>query len=181
MGLGLLIFLKTQRRKAPGPHIFWAFQLGSFVMAMVWVYFTTNIIVDLLQLFGILTGFSTTLLGLTILSWGNSVGDAIASAAISKKGFGEMALTGCIAGPIFNLMLGLGLTTFKMCIDIPEGIAFDLSEPTTRELLLILVASIVILSTFVCMTISMNYKVNSFVGRVLALEYASVILAVLLL
>jgi len=97
---------------------------------------------------------SSTLLGLTVLSWGNSVGDAIASSAISKKGYGEMALTGCIAGPIFNLMLGLGLTTFKMCIELPEGIQFDLKDESSQEILLILFGAIIILLTFVCLTIS---------------------------
>ena len=93
--------------------IFCIFQLVSFVMSIVWVYMLANIIVDSLVLFGMLTGINTAILGLTVLSWGNSVGDAIASMSISKKGFGEMAVTGCVAGPVFNLMLGLGLITVK--------------------------------------------------------------------
>jgi solute carrier family 24 (sodium/potassium/calcium exchanger), member 6 len=79
-------------------------------MGMVWIYFFANVIVDLLVLFGIMTDVSASMLGLTVLSWGNSVGDAIASISISKRGFGEMAMTGCVAGPVFNLLLGLGLT-----------------------------------------------------------------------
>jgi sodium/potassium/calcium exchanger 6 len=82
-------------------------------MSMVWIYMFANILVDILELFALLTGMSSALLGLTILSWGNSLGDSIASCSIAKKGFGEMALTSCIAGPVFNLMMGLGLATFK--------------------------------------------------------------------
>jgi Ca2+/Na+ antiporter len=33
-----------------------------------------------------------------------------ADVAMTKKGFGEMAITGCIAGPIFNVLVGLGLS-----------------------------------------------------------------------
>ena len=88
-----------------------AFQLASFFMSMVWIYMLCEVIVDLLELFGVITGLPSSLLGLTVLSWGNSLGDSIASVSISKQGFGEMALTGCIAGPVFNLMLGLGVTT----------------------------------------------------------------------
>jgi len=95
-------------------------------MSLIWLYALANIIVDLLTLFGFISGINVTLLGLTILSWGNSVGDTMASISISGRGFGEMALTGCIAGPIFSLMLGLGLTTLKFNLsvgdDVSEGI-----------------------------------------------------------
>lgn len=82
-------------------------------MSILWIYMLANIIVDVLIVFELISGISAALLGLTVLSWGNSVGDLVASIAISKKGLGEMALTGCIAGPVFNLLLGLGLTTLR--------------------------------------------------------------------
>jgi sodium/potassium/calcium exchanger 6 len=87
-----------------------------------------NIIVDVLVMYECITGVSAALLGFTVLSWGNSVGDAIASVAISKKGFGEMAFTGCIAGPVFNLLLGLGLTTVRCNMILSEGIKFDVGK-----------------------------------------------------
>lgn len=87
-----------------------------------------NIIVDVLVMYECITGVSAALLGFTVLSWGNSVGDAIASVAISKKGFGEMAFTGCIAGPVFNLLLGLGLTTVRCNMILSEGIKFNVSK-----------------------------------------------------
>ena len=93
-------------------------------MSMIWIYMLANIIVDILTLFDIITGVSVALLGLTILSWGNSVGDAFASISISKKGFGEMAITGCIAGPVFNIMLGLGITTIRANLILKNGIQY---------------------------------------------------------
>lgn len=83
-----------------------------------------NLIVDIVELFGIITGVSSILLGLTLLSWGNSVGDVFTSIAISKKGLGEMALTGCLAGPIFNIMLGAGVTTMKCNKVLLDGIIY---------------------------------------------------------
>jgi len=33
-----------------------------------------------------------------------------ADVAMTVRGFGEMAITGCVAGPIFNILIGLGLS-----------------------------------------------------------------------
>ena len=84
------------------------------MMSMCWLYILCEIIVNLLELIGLITQLPSALLGLTILSWGNSVGDTICSISISKRGFGEMALIGCIAGPTFNMLLGLGLATLAV-------------------------------------------------------------------
>jgi len=51
-------------------------------------------------------------LGLTLLAVGNCLGDMNANVAMTKKGFGEMAVTGCLAGPVFNILMGLGLSCF---------------------------------------------------------------------
>ena len=92
---------------------------------MCWIYMLAEVIVALLELFGLITGLPSSLLGLTVLSWGNSVGDAIASISIAKAGLGEMAVTGCIAGPAFNLMAGLGITTLVTNLGLKGGIVFD--------------------------------------------------------
>eukprot|EP00956_Cyclotella_meneghiniana_P023197 scaffold44711_cov90-Cyclotella_meneghiniana.AAC.1 len=95
-------------------------------------------LVELLELFGILLRIPTTIMGLTVLAFGNSVQDLVANISISKKGLNTMALTAwCVidlliclrtvfrayviiltssqnfsvhslAGPIFNMCIGLG-------------------------------------------------------------------------
>ena len=87
-----------------------------------------NLIVDILTLAGMITGVNAALLGLTVMSWGNSVGDAFASTSISRKGFGEMAITGCIAGPVFNLLLGLGVVTTKFNMLSGGGVTFNVAD-----------------------------------------------------
>ena len=101
------------------------------MMSIVWIYMLANIIVDVLVLYECISGVSAALLGLTVLSWGNSVGDTFASIAISKKGFGEMAFTGCIAGPVFNLLLGLGITTIRFNMNFNGGIIYNVDKMDT--------------------------------------------------
>jgi len=64
---------------------------------------------DLLTLFGFITELPAALLALTIIAWGNCLGDMTADVAMTRRGFGEMAITGTVAGPIFNILMGLGL------------------------------------------------------------------------
>jgi sodium/potassium/calcium exchanger 6 len=52
------------------------------------------------------------ILALTLICWGNSLADLSASLAMTRKGFGEMAITGSIASAIFCILVGLGLSTF---------------------------------------------------------------------
>lgn len=147
-------------------------------MSIVWIYLIANIIVDLLVLFGMLTGINTAILGLTVLSWGNSVGDVFASMSISKKGFGEMAITGCVAGPVFNLMLGLGLICVKCNLLLDDGIEFSMYDPQGSLTLSIILASIIILSTLAWLTVANKFKMVDWHAKVLILMYAMALILI---
>jgi len=82
-------------------------------------------LIDLIGILGLLTGIPSPLLGITLLAWGNSSGDLIASVSIAKKGFGEMALTGCFAGPMFDFAFGMGLVTLKA--NLETGVPLNLN------------------------------------------------------
>jgi len=60
------------------------------------------------------------LLGLTLLAWGGSIGEYSASISMTKKGFGEMAATGCLSGPIFNILVALGVAIFLPLVKSDE-------------------------------------------------------------
>jgi sodium/potassium/calcium exchanger 6 len=82
-------------------------------MSLVWISFAADILIDLIQIFGLQTGVPTTLLGITFLTWGNSVCDLFANVAVTKRGYGEMAITGCYSSPLFNTLIGLGASAIK--------------------------------------------------------------------
>jgi sodium/potassium/calcium exchanger 6 len=160
--------------------IFWLFQIASFFMSLVWIYMLCNLIVDVLLVFELITGVSAALLGLTVLSWGNSLGDAFASVAVSKKGFGEMAFTGCVAGPVFNLLLGLGLTTIRCNLKLGEaGIVYDLDRMDTQTKLAImtLVFTIFMLCVLIWLVVINNFTLQRWHARVLQTFYALITIA----
>lgn len=107
--IGLVVKMKTKISEAPD-KILTVYAILCFVMSIMWIQFTSAVIMDLLQLFGFITALPEALLALTIIAWGNCLGDMTADVAMTKRGFGEMAITGCIAGPIFNVLIGLGLS-----------------------------------------------------------------------
>ena len=109
----------------------------AFVMAVVWIIVLANEVgesqaqlscevraslphtvtpapgatVGLLLSLGLFLGVSNTILGLTVLAWGNSLGDLVADVTVAKEGLPAMAIAGCFAGPMFNMLMGLGLST----------------------------------------------------------------------
>lgn len=49
------------------------------------------------------------ILGLTILAFGNSIGDLMSNVSMARNGFAKMGISACYGGPLFNLLFGIGL------------------------------------------------------------------------
>jgi Ca2+/Na+ antiporter len=56
--------------------------------------------------------------------------------SIAKAGYGEMAVSGSIAGPLFNVLIGLGVSLIKKNIQIGD-IEFSLFDFDKKIILLI--------------------------------------------
>lgn len=82
--------------------------LVAFIMSVFWISTVAGELLNCLAALGSLLELPPSLLGLTVLAWGNSVGDLVADVAIAKAGQPAMAMAGCFAGPMFNMLVGLG-------------------------------------------------------------------------
>jgi len=80
----------------------------GFVIAAMWIDAIADQLVGLLGLLGTLFRVPGSIMGLTLLAWGNSMGDLSANMTMARKGLGNMAITACFAGPVFNILIGLG-------------------------------------------------------------------------
>lgn len=82
--------------------------LMGFIMSVFWISTMAGELLNCLAALGSLMEVPPSLLGLTVLAWGNSVGDLVADVAVAKAGQPAMAMAGCFAGPMFNMLFGLG-------------------------------------------------------------------------
>lgn len=123
----VVVFLTTHSSKPPTGRFGGIWVSFSFMMCIAWIYLLAGELVACLSAVGEVLGIPSSFMGLTILAWGNSVGDYFANVAVAKQGFSEMAVTGCIGGPIFNMFIGLGLSFFVICVkEYPVPFAFSL-------------------------------------------------------
>ncbi|CAM6091554.1 unnamed protein product [Calypogeia fissa] len=104
-----LIFLKGDR-PPQRCRAWWA--AGGFIMSMVWFYVIAMELVAVLVALGAIWKIDPAIFGLTVLAWGNSIGDMMSNLALVSLGDHRMqtSFSGCYAGPMFNTLIGLGVS-----------------------------------------------------------------------
>ncbi|EQC28733.1 hypothetical protein SDRG_13607 [Saprolegnia diclina VS20] len=93
--------------------------LRSFLalfLSSLWVFVIGHEIVAVMYVLGVGVGISSGTLGILVLAWGNSIGDFVGNRALVRQGHVHMATAACIAGPIFNTLVGGGLSLLLGCL-----------------------------------------------------------------
>ena len=82
--------------------------LVSFILAALWISLVATELVSIITFMGSITAIDPSILGLTVIAWGNSIGDYSSNLAMAKRGLGNVSMTASFAGPVFNILIGLG-------------------------------------------------------------------------
>lgn len=82
----------------------------GMVATIAWFNLFANEVVAVLESLGQAFSVSKSTLGITVLAWGNCVGDVAADVALAKAGKSKMAVAGLFGSLIFSDALGLGIS-----------------------------------------------------------------------
>ncbi|XP_014602223.1 PREDICTED: sodium/potassium/calcium exchanger 6, mitochondrial-like [Polistes canadensis] len=116
--IGVIVFLTTHADRIPKYHNVFAF--FGFFFGMLAVYLVAGEVMAVLGCIGFACSISDAMLGITFLAVGNSIGDFISNITIAQQGFPKMGYAACFGGPIFNTLLGLGLTYGISAVSSPD-------------------------------------------------------------
>ncbi|XP_029426445.1 mitochondrial sodium/calcium exchanger protein isoform X3 [Nannospalax galili] len=105
--LASVTFFATSNRQPPRLH--WIFAFLGFLTSALWINAAATEVVNILRSLGVIFRLSNTVLGLTLLAWGNSIGDAFSDFTMARQGYPRMAFSACFGGIIFNVLVGIGL------------------------------------------------------------------------
>lgn len=103
-----ILVLTTSPNQVPKYRFILCF-LGFFV-AIAWIFTIAIEVVGVLKAIGVILEISDAILGLTVSAVGGSLGDLVAGITLARLGFPVMALSACFGGPMFNILLGIGLS-----------------------------------------------------------------------
>ncbi|GJN23848.1 hypothetical protein PR202_gb11536 [Eleusine coracana subsp. coracana] len=111
LALAVLAFATTDPAHPPRGRVPWL--AAGFLMSVLWAYTLARELVALLVAIGYVVGVKASVLGVTVLAWGDSLGDLVSNVAMAVHGGpggAQAALSACYAGPLFNTVVGLGVS-----------------------------------------------------------------------
>ncbi|XP_073971676.1 mitochondrial sodium/calcium exchanger protein-like [Rhodnius prolixus] len=117
----VLILFFTEVDKAPRGN--WILAFIGFPIAILVVNFACQTVVLVLESLGTRFGISYSTLGMTLLAWGNSLGDLVSNTTLAKNGMPKMALAACFGAPLFTCIFGAGVASLASLISSSETIA----------------------------------------------------------
>uniref|UniRef100_A0A6B2KZB2 Sodium/calcium exchanger membrane region domain-containing protein n=1 Tax=Arcella intermedia TaxID=1963864 RepID=A0A6B2KZB2_9EUKA len=180
LALSVAVYCTTDN-KTPPPYEPMFLFIG-LIMSMLWINTGADELVNCLGVFGDILGVPRAILGLTVLAWGNSVGDLVSNFLIAKKGFPQMVTSAVYTSPVTHVLLGLGISfTVKTTKSGPitlevRGAKADLTDSLYLNFLFLLGG---LLFSLIAVPVS-GFRFTRPIGIVLGLLYVGALVIILL-
>lgn len=144
----------------------------GFIASAAWLDYLADKIVSLLEFFGIICGIKSSIMGLTVLAWGNSSQDLIANMTVARKGLSTMAITASFAGPVFNMLVGLSIGLSLLQSANPDKeLVVHLNNPLRIGFLFSVLNGILVIVSGVCVGKGVIPKKYGIVAAVVYFTY----------
>lgn len=172
----LFVFFTVHDSKPPKYQLVFVFV--GFYSSIVWIYLLASEIVAVVSAVGDAVGANQSVLGLSLLAWGNSGGDFSANRAVAQRGYAEMAVSGSVAAPMFNLLIGLGLSLVVACVQAENDVVDlepDRSTIVAAVFLVVALLEIVVYARHLAHKRSLlksHVVLSPFLGKMLLATYA---------
>lgn len=98
--LAAIVYCKSCFNNPPSFHQLFAYE--GFIISIFWIYILAREVVSGLRTIGTYLNLSEFFLGLTVLSWGNCLGDLMSDLSMARQGFQRMALSACLGAPLLS-------------------------------------------------------------------------------
>ncbi|KAI3658078.1 hypothetical protein MP638_002362 [Amoeboaphelidium occidentale] len=87
-----------------------ALSVLGFVSGGFWIFIISREVISVLETIGFVLGISDSILGLTFLAIGNSIGDLVTNIMVARLGFYSMAIAACFGAPLLNSLFTIGIS-----------------------------------------------------------------------
>ena len=138
----------------------------SFINSIIWIGFICYGMVEFAILIGQMCDISSTVMGLTVLSAGTSVPDAISSIVVAQRGLGDMAISNALGSNVFDILLGLGFPYFLSALMEGHPVMMCVDDVSVYLVCLVVVL-IIVVGTFTVF----KFQLRPIMGVILIVVY----------
>jgi Ca2+/Na+ antiporter len=138
----------------------------SFINSIIWIGFICYGMVEFAILIGQMCDISSTVMGLTVLSAGTSVPDAISSIVVAQRGLGDMAISNALGSNVFDILLGLGFPYFLSALMEGHPVMMCVDDVSVYLVCLVVVL-IIVVGTFTVF----KFQLRPIMGIILIVVY----------
>lgn len=138
----------------------------SFINSIIWIGVICYGMVEFAILIGQMCDISSTVMGLTVLSAGTSVPDAISSIVVAQRGLGDMAISNALGSNVFDILLGLGFPYFLSALMEGKPVMM-----CTDDVVVYLVCLVVVLIIVVGTFAAFKFALRPIMGIILISTY----------